>query len=266
MTNLDLSNSYSIISYVYCRDNKLTNLTLPSYHYIQRLDCSNNQLNNLDFLNNFVIKPPEYFSAMPCGPFTGLKIVSNKFPSMDLSILSRFAYLKDLDISGNSFYGSLEPLKSMASLWWLKISDTDIDSGLEYLPCSDSSFNRLRLVVELENKNSRVRKIQEELKPFGGNLQKWKENWGKKSPEEKNKILEERLTEKNKEISIVGELNKNWKNRYQTSQEKIDELQKQLSNVKKTTSEIEESAKKDKNNFERELKKLQDNSKLFQIM
>ncbi|MCE8163893.1 MAG: hypothetical protein I3273_06535 [Candidatus Moeniiplasma glomeromycotorum] len=258
LTNLDLSNSYSILSYVYCRNNKLTSLTLPDHHYIQRLDCSDNQLSNLGFLSNFVIKSPEYFSAMPCGPFTGLKIVNNKFPPMDLSIFSNFTYLKDLDISDNSFYGSLKPLKNMASLWWLNISNTNIDSGLEYLPWIDSSFNHLRLVAELKNKNSRVKKIQEELKPFGGSLQKWKENWNKKTPEEKIEILEERLAEKNKEISVIKELNENWRNRYQTSQKEVDELQKQLSKVEKTTLEVETSAKKDKDNFERELEKLKE--------
>lgn len=257
LTSLDLSINYSILSYVFCRSNKLVNLKLPSDHYIQRLDCSNNQLTSLDFLDHLVIKPPEYFSAMPCGPFTGLKIANNKFSPMDLSILSRFAYLKDLDISGNPFHGSLEPLRNMASLWWLNISDTNVDSGLEYLPWTDSSFDQLRLVAELKNENSRVRKIQEELKLFGGSLQKWKENWDKKSLGEKLEILGKKTVEQSKELHVFRILSENWRTKYQDLQEENDKLKNQLSEMKKTVSGTKKIVEENKAKSEKKIEELQ---------
>jgi hypothetical protein len=41
----------------------------------------------------------------------------------------------------NKFHGSLEPLKQMSKLKTLDISNTDLDSGLEYLPESVEEFN-----------------------------------------------------------------------------------------------------------------------------
>ena len=42
--------------------------------------------------------------------------------------------LENLDLRRNNFAGSLEYLKGMSKLKKLVISDTDLDSGLEYLP------------------------------------------------------------------------------------------------------------------------------------
>jgi len=50
--------------------------------------------------------------------------------------------LRELYLSGNKFTGSLEFLKDMNKLEELDINDTDIDSGLEYLPDSlERGFN-----------------------------------------------------------------------------------------------------------------------------
>jgi len=52
----------------------------------------------------------------------------------DLSFLSHLVNLEELEIKGNHFFGSLEPLQKLNKLKKLDISNTDIDSGLEYLP------------------------------------------------------------------------------------------------------------------------------------
>jgi hypothetical protein len=41
----------------------------------------------------------------------------------------------------NRFFGSLEPLKDLTELTHLNIANTDIDSGLEYLPDSLQTLN-----------------------------------------------------------------------------------------------------------------------------
>jgi Leucine-rich repeat (LRR) protein len=48
--------------------------------------------------------------------------------------------LKSLYLANNNFYGSLEPLKNLSEIQELDIRDTDIDSGLEYLPESVEKF------------------------------------------------------------------------------------------------------------------------------
>jgi hypothetical protein len=52
-----------------------------------------------------------------------------------LSIFSKFINLEKLVLEGNcSLHGSLELLKKNTTLRELYIGDTDIDSGLEFLP------------------------------------------------------------------------------------------------------------------------------------
>ncbi|CAI2175662.1 4164_t:CDS:2 [Funneliformis geosporum] len=80
-----------------------------------------------------------------------LHFMGNNFPEQDLSMFSKFTNLEFLEIGSchnrisegvpNRFYGSLEPLKDLKKLNWLIIEDTDIDSGLEYLPKSVEKFN-----------------------------------------------------------------------------------------------------------------------------
>ena len=59
---------------------------------------------------------------------------NNKFPTQDLSFFNRFVNLKRLYVGGNPFCGSLKPLKNLNSLQGIGIKNTDVNSGLEYLP------------------------------------------------------------------------------------------------------------------------------------
>ena len=67
---------------------------------------------------------------------------NNKLTQRDLSIFSRFTNLEvltigsDTDKKFNNFVGSLKPLQTLRNLKNLDISNTNIDSGLEYLPDS----------------------------------------------------------------------------------------------------------------------------------
>src|SRR2546421_5951390 len=93
-----------------------------------------------------------------------LRISNNNFSEQDLSFLSHLENLKDLRLGndkfakfdqGNRFKGSLKPLEKLARLKRLDINNTNIDSGLEYLPDSLSEF----YCLANERKEAKVKAI-----------------------------------------------------------------------------------------------------------
>jgi len=95
------------------------------------LDCSDNMLTHLELSQNSELEE--------------LSICNNFFLSQELSFLSHLVNLRYLFLGNyneqkinrgiyNRFFGSLEPLKNMNRLELLEIINTDLDSGLEYLP------------------------------------------------------------------------------------------------------------------------------------
>jgi Leucine-rich repeat (LRR) protein len=69
-----------------------------------------------------------------------LEISKNNFHFADLSVFSDLSNLETLRINSNPFYGSLKLIKNLKKLKKLDISDTDVDSGLEYLSDSIEKF------------------------------------------------------------------------------------------------------------------------------
>jgi Leucine-rich repeat (LRR) protein len=120
---LDLRNNKKIIT-IDCSGNELKNLDLSSCFYLEELNLRNNQLSSIDFLD----------SLPNSEKLNYLNISNNNFKAQDLSFLSKLTNLKKLFIGGNKFYGSLFFLKEINNLKELDISDTDIESGIEYLP------------------------------------------------------------------------------------------------------------------------------------
>ena len=164
LSNLDLTNCEKLTE-IGCQQNKLNQLILPKLDNLQKLICWNNNLTNLDFLNNCNSEKLEMIS-----------LGSNNFPKekYDLTIFTKFKELKLLGIAGidkpSYFEGSLEPLKNLEKLESLQISGTDITHGLEYLPKSIKNF-----YCDPCRSESKVNDIYEELQPFGGDIQKWRE-------------------------------------------------------------------------------------------
>jgi len=147
--DLDLSDFVNLEE-LNCSSNKLTGLNLASPNQIQRINVSNNYLQDLNFL-----------SALSSETTRTLNINNNDFHEQGLSIFSRFTNLEGLFIGDHigdhnffgldakekiskgicsRFVGSLEPLKNLSKLKTLDIGNTDIDSGLEYLPESVEKF------------------------------------------------------------------------------------------------------------------------------
>ena len=155
--------------------NNLPNLTM--------LNCSYNQLATLD-LTNFselrVINCSDNFLEEIKLPLDGnrleeLDLSQNNFPSQDLTFLSHINNLKHLKLGNNStwndsfqrikegiynrFHGSLKPIKNLTKLRELVISNTDIGSGLEYLPESLQKF----VCLARERPESKVQIIDNQL-------------------------------------------------------------------------------------------------------
>jgi Leucine-rich repeat (LRR) protein len=144
-----------------CSDNRLSELVINDCLNLKILHCENNFLTNLDLSKNENLED--------------LIISDNEFFEQDLSFLSHLVNLRKLEIGNimsweqvnpdicNCWVGSLEPLKNLTKLETLEISNTDIDSGLEYLPDSLTSFD----CSADKRENVQVKKLEAELKRFG---------------------------------------------------------------------------------------------------
>jgi Leucine-rich repeat (LRR) protein len=146
-----------------CSYNQLNKLDLSGNKEITTIDCSYNLLKELDLSQNLSLKNLDARN-------NNLFELENR----DLSIFSHLVNLRSLLISNdekekiekkiyNRFCGSLEPLKNLSKLEEINVSNTDIDSGFEYLP---DSLEELYCSSE-ERLESKVRKLEEELKSKG---------------------------------------------------------------------------------------------------
>ncbi|CAJ0855949.1 17301_t:CDS:10 [Entrophospora sp. SA101] len=129
---------------------------------IKFINCCGNFLTDLDFLSN-----------LNSEKITNIHLRNNNISERDLSCFSRLVNLTTLLIGNsveskiqkgifNRFTGSLEFLKDLTMLKRLDIRNTDIDSGLEYLPNSVKEFH----CSTDERKESKVKEIETELEPF----------------------------------------------------------------------------------------------------
>jgi hypothetical protein len=201
LTSLDVSNLTNLRE-LNCSDNELMIINLPphsilnsaeensekklltlimknsknsrkrkKYNYLEILDCSNNLLENCNFLDN--LKEAYHLESLNIG--------SNNFSELDIGkikILKRLINLKFLNIGNdnvgklekgicNRFHGSLKSLENLPELEGLGISYTNIDSGLEYLPES------IKMIGAAHRENiDKVKKIFQELENFEMNYQK----------------------------------------------------------------------------------------------
>ncbi|CAJ0924517.1 16478_t:CDS:2 [Entrophospora sp. SA101] len=121
-----------------------------------------------------------------------LEISNNNLRALDLSCLSNFINLEVLKVGcdeyhrrnnkqkRNRFFGSLESLKNMTKLKTLDINNTDIDSGLEYLPeilekvvCADSNKKTASLKNSSEAKDTDY--LEKRIKELESLIKKHKE-------------------------------------------------------------------------------------------
>ncbi|CAH1756442.1 3913_t:CDS:2 [Entrophospora sp. SA101] len=152
--NLDLTTFYNLEE-LNCSNNNIAKLKLPSCK-IRCLDCSHN---NLTDLNLNVISTTE---------LTYLRISNNNLSQRYLSMFSNFVNLEvliigsDINTKHNNFIGSLQPLQHLSHLRELDISNTNIDSGLDYLPTSLQLGEKKTRQVGTQTKNTGTEIMEEE--------------------------------------------------------------------------------------------------------
>ncbi|RHZ36158.1 leucine-rich repeat domain-containing protein [endosymbiont GvMRE of Glomus versiforme] len=214
--SLDL-NDFVNLERLNCSDNQLSHLYLTNYNKLIEIKCSSNKLKAINF--------PEQVEKL-----TILDIRNNNFPKQDLSLFSHLVNLKELKIGNdhraktkqgiyNRFSGSLKPLQNLSQLYELDISNTDIDSGLEYLPdgvedfwCSTKKMPDAKVKAikeEWEYFNKDLKKCKE----FNGSARKWlDEKYSEKKRKEQNELnisyeeINKYEKEENKKIKLKGGL------------------------------------------------------------
>ncbi|CAB5386182.1 unnamed protein product [Rhizophagus irregularis] len=200
--HLDLS-EFVNLEILNCSNNQLISLDIRKNMRLTDLDCSQNKLTNLDLTSssNITYIRANYNQLIDIR----LPIVNNNEKleyinlfdnslSQNLDCFGCFFNLKQLFIVNtdeyriqqgifNRFHGSLKPLKSLNKLESLNINNTDIDSGIEYLPDSVKNF---RCSID-KRPEAKVKIIYKQLEIFAidvidtlkgrYNLRAWKENW-----------------------------------------------------------------------------------------
>ncbi|KLL04767.1 MAG: hypothetical protein MRERV_12c030 [Mycoplasmataceae bacterium RV_VA103A] len=149
----------------------LTKLEVTDCLNLKELEFYNNLLTELECSKNIKLEKLTFFS--------------NNFLKQDLSMFSHLVNLKTLWFGNydkerikndiyNRFYGSLKPLQNLTRLEWLSISNTDVDSGLEFLPDSLKKFKCYD--DSCERPEAKATDLYErELRGVGGSIQAWKE-------------------------------------------------------------------------------------------
>ena len=148
------------LNYFHANGCQVAYLTIDNCPEINELNIANNLLTNTSFLSS--LNPEK---------LTHLSIHSNNFAEQDLSFLSKFVKLEKLFVDNHSkekleqniynrFCGSLQPLQNLRELKWINIANTDIDSGLEYLP---PSLRKICLINSWQQKNAGYLKIKWEI-------------------------------------------------------------------------------------------------------
>jgi hypothetical protein len=120
--------------------------------------------------NNSLIKINQLLFNLNPEKLKELDLSNNKFQEGNLKPFSKFINLESLSISDNNFHGSLEPLKDLTKLRELYAYNTNIDSGLEFLPITLEKFQ----CYDAEKKGIGVKATElykRELHSFKGSLQ-----------------------------------------------------------------------------------------------
>jgi Leucine-rich repeat (LRR) protein len=128
LEQLNLSDCNKLIE-LDCSDNQTTSLILKNNVSLTKLFCSNNRLEDLNFLNQ-----------LNSVRMTTLYLISNNLISENLNLLNLLPNLESLWIGSNPLIGSLQSFQKLIRLKKLHINQTNLTTGLEYLPLSLEEF------------------------------------------------------------------------------------------------------------------------------
>lgn len=140
LTNSLLIDNWPQLKLIDCSENELTNLKLNNLPVLTIINCHNNPLIGFDFLTNC-------WKSLTYLNFNGNSLIG------DLTPFSKFINCETIYLYNNPLTGSLAPLQNLSKLKGLSIDNTQINSGLEYLPESleyfDCGENNLAKELEL---------------------------------------------------------------------------------------------------------------------
>jgi len=167
---LDLSD-FSNLRKLDCSGNKLSSLNLGNCSQLERINCSSNLLTNLDFSNCSQLEEINCNNNLLIGitlsiynnNLRKLYLNNNNFPEQDLSFLTSYNKLEELDLGNhyrskkkidqwifNKFIGSLDHLNVMKQLKHLRINNTYInETDINKLP---NSLERINYSSKITNK------------------------------------------------------------------------------------------------------------------
>jgi len=206
ITNLDLKGKnlegeltikdFPNLERVECRNNKdlksIKLINLPKLNYFHGNNCHltemviNNcpQINFLNVANNYLVDT-KFLNDLNPEKLVELSLHTNDFAEQGLELFSKFVNLKRLFLDNcseerfkkneyNKFTGSLKPLQSLNNLELLSIGNTNIDSGLEFLPESLRKIGLNTSWWEIDTNCSRLRQELEEVSRVKGVTEKLK--------------------------------------------------------------------------------------------
>ncbi|CAB4388412.1 unnamed protein product [Rhizophagus irregularis] len=306
MTNENLEGHLDLSDFINlkkldCSNNKLTSLDISKNEKLTEIDCSQNNLISLDLSNCLNLKSvtANYNRLnelkLPViensDKFEYLNLLDNSF-SQKLNCFGRLINLKDLHIGNtnegrikqgiyNHFYGSLKPLKNTIKIENLSINNTDIDSGLEYLPDSIKIFQ----CSADKRPEAKVVRIFEQLKiytmssndAFQGkyNLKAWKKNWKliKENETLQNQIKQiEKLTLGVKLIELEDENNslhekeEELKKENKQLEEKLTNLGQETNNLNQMVKELNAKLKQQGEVYKQTEQKLKEKEKKLEYL
>lgn len=230
LTKLSIINSSNLRS-LDCFYQKISSINLGSCDNLNRLVCSHNNLTSVDFLNN--ISNPEKMEI--------LRVNGNNIQPTDIEIFSKFVNLTQIGIGTdldeakkgkrNQFYGSFQSWKNFTKLWKFCIEDTDIDSGLEYF---ESNFPAMTCTPH--NPNSKVKKIQDELRPFNYDIKAWQLAHPNKMYQARPELFEQPESRQKWLNAIISKIEKTQIKLQETKQNEPDKVKR----IKRLESKIRE--------------------------
>lgn len=249
---------------------QLKELNLQNLPNLKILICNDNDLTSLDLSKNKNLKR--------------LNVMDNNFSRQNLSFLKDLVNLEELRLGNwnaekikkneyNRLWDSLENLKDMNKLVRLDIRNTDISSGLEYLPDSVVYFScatdlrsdaKIREIFDMLDKQGKVELMDDGelinsgfIKDFSAKLRAYKEKSEKKEQniQKKDEIcagLDEIIEQAKKAVSItdlttsISSLNffrssriERFKKAYEQKKQEVDQLHDLLTAKLKANQDIE---------------------------
>jgi len=248
VTNLNISSkklegdlvvtNWPNLKWITCSNNSLNSLTINNLPQLIKIDCSCNKLtkltiNNCPQIKRFIFngnRPTDLTFLNHLNPekLVKLNISDNGLVAQDLSFLSRFINLRWLELAGNKFTGSLEPLYSLTKLKGLNIRWTNINDGLEYLP---ACLLKIDCIACWYYNNSWMDR------EIGGSYRAWRKN-NKDLINKAQKVIELRSILTNLNFALVNQnLAETTDKALQIfifeSEERVKELRKEIEQIKK---------------------------------